>query len=90
MVSQPWFLHHPLEEHYGALVQGPKMKNTDPCPCKVHSLEGGGETNMSLQLFTVLRRTLHHGSAGGWKEGFLEEVHPGSSWGFAISLLSCL
>lgn len=45
---------------------------------------------MSLQLFTVLRRTLHHGSAGGWKEGFLEEVHPGSSWGFAISLLSCL
>lgn len=34
VVSQPCFLHHSLEEHDGALVQGPKMKNTDPCLAK--------------------------------------------------------
>ena len=45
---------------------------------------------MLLQWFTELRRTLHHGSAGGWKESFLEEVHCRSSWGTAISLLSSL
>lgn len=35
-----------LQEHHKPLVQGTGMKETDPCPCEVHNLEG--ETTVSL------------------------------------------
>ena len=38
-VSQLCFLHRSLEEHYGALVQGPKRKNR-PLPLQSSQLRG--------------------------------------------------
>lgn len=36
----PCSLEGHLQEHHKPLVQGTEMKETNPCPCKVHKLEG--------------------------------------------------